>query len=73
MRGFGEEVEGGDAGELVFFGFGEEANVAGLGGGVAGEIDDFGWFDFDEFVDEFAIAAGAGWVHNDGLVGFDII
>ncbi len=70
---FGEEVEGGDAGELVFFGFGEEANVAGLGGGVAGEVDEgFGGL-VEESFDEFLVAAGAGRVEDDGLIGGDVV
>ena len=41
MGGAGEEVEGLSLGDLVFLA--EELDVAGLGDGVAGEIDDGGW------------------------------
>ena len=52
MRGFGEEVVGGDFGDFVFggqggfFGVREDGDVAGLGRGVAGEVDDGFWGDF---------------------------
>ena len=48
MRGVGEEIEGFDSFEVVFCE--EEFDVAGLGGGVAGEIDDFFWNYFEEFI-----------------------
>lgn len=65
MGSAGEEVVSLDSGDVVF---GEEkANVAGLSGGVTGEIDEFTRLDFEEFIDESGVAAGAGRVEDDGL------
>ena len=47
MGSLGEEVEGYDAGNIVLCG--ESFEVTSLGGGVAGEVDDFFWFNFEEF------------------------
>ena len=44
MWSVGEEVVGFDGVNIVFIK--EEGNITGLGGGVAGEIDDSGWFYF---------------------------
>ena len=49
MGSFGEEVERSDAIDFVFSVFGEEFDVAGLSGGVAGEVDEFFRFNFEEF------------------------
>ena len=51
MGSFREEVERSDAVDFVFYGFGEEFDVAGLSGGVAGEVDEFFWGLFEEFFD----------------------
>lgn len=71
MGGVGEEIEGFDGGDFVLIE--EQRNVAGLGGRVAREIDDFLWGDFEEFVDEAFVAAGARWIQDYCLTMLDII
>ena len=64
-----EEIEGDDFFNLVFFG--EDTEVAGLSGGITGEVNNFSWCSFEEFFEEFGVAAGAGRIKDDGLVGLD--
>lgn len=71
MWGAREEVVGDGLGDFIMV---EEGfYVAGLGDGVAGEVDDSFWFDVGELGDKFPICAGARWVEDDGLVGLDKI
>ena len=60
MGGVGEEVKGFNGGDFILIE--EKGNVASLGGGVTRKIDDFFWGDFEEFVDEAFVAAGARWI-----------
>ena len=69
MGGAGEEIEGGDFFDFVFFC--EDAEVAGLGGRVARKINDFFWGNFEEFFEKFDVAAGAGRIDDYGLVWLD--
>ena len=64
MRGVGEEVEGFDDGKLVrgVRGREESGEVAGLCGGVTREVDDGGWLNLGEAVDEGWVAASTGRV-----------
>jgi len=64
----GEEVEGLDFFELES-GFGQDGEVADLGGGVAGDVDDAGGAEGDELVEEFLRAAFAWGIDDDGGLG----
>ena len=46
----------------------KECKVTGLSDWITAEINDFGWFDFVELIDEFMIAASAWWVENDRAI-----
>ena len=66
MTGLWEEVDGLDGAEVVVSG--EDAEVAGEGGGVAGDIEDLGDAGGDQGIEEFAVAAFA-WGIDDGELG----
>ena len=71
MGSAGEEVKRDDAGDIIFCR--EKFEVTSLGGGVAGEVDDFFWFDFGEFIDEVFVAAATRWIKDDGLIFFQVV
>ena len=51
MGSVGEEVEGFDKGKVIRgWGIEEEGEVAGLGGRIAGEVDNRRWVDLGEAV-----------------------
>ena len=60
MGGVGDEVEGFDGGDFILIE--EKGNVTSLSSGVARKIDDFLRGNFEEFVDEAFVAAGARWI-----------
>ena len=60
-----EEIVGLDGGDGVLIK--EEFDVAGLGGRIAGEVDDLLWGDFEEFMNKLRVAASARRVQNNGL------
>ena len=66
VLGVGEHVDGLDASDLIAFA--EELQVAGLGGGVAADVDDFAWRRGEELGDHFLVHAGA-WGVGDHYVG----
>lgn len=63
-----EEVEGLDFFEDEALGL-HDGEVADLGGGVAGDVDDASWGEGGELVEEFAGAAFARGVDDDGGLG----
>ena len=71
MGSAGEEIEGLEMGEVIFWEQGNE--VASLGGGVAGKINDSGWKNIEKTLNEIRVATGTGWVENDSDVGSDKI
>ena len=71
MWGAGEEVKNLNSFEVVMSN--ERLKVAGLSGGVTGEINNFGWFNGEKFVDNRRVAASARWVENDSGIGRDEI
>ena len=50
----------------------QKAEVAGLRDGVAGKVDNLSWLDLAEGINKFVVAAGAGWIKNDAMVGRDV-
>ena len=64
----GEEVEGLDLFEDEA-GVAEDGEVADLGGGVAGDVDDSGGAEGDELIEEFLGAAFARGINDDGGLG----
>ena len=71
MGSAGKEVKRDDARDIIFCR--EKFEVASLGGGVAGEVDDFFWFDLGEFIDEVFVAAATRWIKDDGLIFFQVV
>ena len=71
MWGAGEEVKNLNGFEVVKID--KRFKVAGLSGGVTGEINNFGWFNGEKFVDNRRVAAGARRVENDSGIGRDEI
>ena len=53
--------------------FGEQGDVAGLGDGVAAEVDDARWRDFEQALDDCLVKAGAWRVDDDGVVATDVL
>lgn len=66
-----EEVESLESDEVIFLEKGNE--VAGLSGGVTGEIDDSGREDVEETLNEVGVATSARWIEDDGGVWCDEI
>src|SRR5215212_600225 len=60
----GEHVEGTEGVDAVA-GVEEEAEVAGEGGGVAGDVGDVRGFELDDAADGFGLGPGAGRVEED--------
>ena len=60
-----EEIEGLDLGGLVFV-FQEAGEIAHLGGGVTGDVDDFTGLVGEELVEEVSAASFSGRVDDDG-------
>ena len=66
-----EEIVWLSGGKIIFFG--KHGGVAGLCDWIAGHIDDALRLDFEEFLDEFDVAAGAWWVEDDGAIWRNVI
>jgi hypothetical protein len=62
--GLGEHVEG-SKGVYVVVGVEEVAEVAGEGGGVAGDVGDVRGLEVDDAADGFGLGPGAGRVEED--------
>ena len=67
MLGVGEHIDGLDAGHVVAVG--EQLEVAGLGGGVAADIDYLARGDSEELADDFLVHAGARGIGDDDIGG----
>lgn len=67
----GEEIVAFVGADAIFFG--EHGDVAGLGDGVATEVDDARWRDFEQALDDRLVKAGAWRVDDDGVVATDVL
>ena len=58
-----EEVEGLEVREMIFL---EKRNeIAGLGSGVTGKINDSGWKNVEETLDEVGVTTSTRWIEDN--------
>ena len=57
--------------DVVFFK--EQGDIAGLGDGVATEVDDARRHGFEQSRDDVGVKAGARWIDDDNFVGGDVV